>query len=55
MCKLNAESEKVDKQTCRQDRSGQKDNETITVFFGIGYIHSWDTKKVRMREKGWRG
>ena len=35
ICKLNVENEKVDKQACRQDRHGQKDNETITAFSGV--------------------
>lgn len=32
VCKLNVESEKVDKQNCKQDKHRQKDNENITAF-----------------------
>lgn len=35
ICKLSVDNEKVDKQTCRQDRHGQKDNETITDFLWV--------------------
>jgi len=32
ICKFKVEREKVDKQACRQDKHGQKDNMTITAF-----------------------
>lgn len=51
VCKLNVESEKVDKQNCKQDKHGQKDNENITAFWGIHYFQLWDIKKVRVRKK----